>query len=497
MADGWDEDTKKEDDAKQQRYKRVSVGLSLKDGRLLTRVFERSSGSDHLGWCWREFVGPSRPGKIALDFKARPMEYHLSRTLAICPSFDILTPPPLRAPMNPEFPIRPFRPRTPALGVSEAEAISIVEASSLKGLVSPGQPGVMASNWQQLAAVAICPPDMRWLGELDGRNDMAQVHSVERYTNPQRTRFACDPLTDLAAPDHRLRFGEKALRFGGIDLVLRTLHEFPTDERVGYYGVRSIFDDHKVGFERFLSQLAKYKFFLRPSNYRRFVAPRIRRADFSYGGPEPRLDARLQASDMMTTFIRRFSLSDRQESHLLRRVLLALRRDLKAQMTPCVWRELRSRVRQEDDANTVEGIALFIMVINAGGILDPSERTTSYSIWIDALEKYCRQPFRILPHLDLVSPLEMVRSCIRKVVFSHAGLVQLATKVLDDPDEAPTREQYDLDDRQRALDEWETQLAGLRIVAASPARDIAAGGEPEDPRGQLARSALRRVTEWL
>eukprot|EP00947_MAST-08B_sp_MAST-8B-sp1_P004849 g4849.t1 len=336
--------------------------------------------------------------------------------------------------MNPEFPIRPFRPRTPALGVSDAEAISIVEASSLKGLVSPGQPGVMASNWQQLAAVAICPPDMRWLGELDGRNDMAQVHSVERYTNPQRTRFACDPLTDLAAPDHRLRFGEKALRFGGIDLVLRTLHEFPTDERVGYYGVRSIFDDHKVGFERFLSQLAKYKFFLRPSNYRRFVAPRIRRADFSYGGPEPRLDARLQASDMMTTFIRRFSLSDRQESHLLRRVLVALRRDLKAQMTPCVWRELRSRT---------------------------------------------------------------VRSCIRKVVFSHAGLVQLATKVLDDPDEAPTREQYDLDDRQRALDEWETQLAGLCVVAASPARDIAAGGEPEDPRGQLARSALRRVTEWL
>jgi len=42
----------------------------------------------------------------------------------------------------------------------------------------------------------------------------------------------------------------KALRFGGVDIVLRTLALFRADERVGYHGVVSLFTEPLQGRAR-------------------------------------------------------------------------------------------------------------------------------------------------------------------------------------------------------------------------------------------------------
>ena len=42
----------------------------------------------------------------------------------------------------------------------------------------------------------------------------------------------------------------KALRFGGVDIVLRTLALFRADERVGYHGVISLFTEPLQGRAR-------------------------------------------------------------------------------------------------------------------------------------------------------------------------------------------------------------------------------------------------------
>lgn len=51
----------------------------------------------------------------------------------------------------------------------------------------------------------------------------------------------------------------KALRFGGVDIVLRTLALFRADERVGYHGVVSLFTEPLQGRAR--SMLGKRKWF--------------------------------------------------------------------------------------------------------------------------------------------------------------------------------------------------------------------------------------------
>ena len=147
-------------------------------------------------------------------------------------------------------------PAIPPKDCSEEEAKHLVQNSALRGL-RPGQPGVSAQTWQELAAVAIDEPDIRWLGKIvymwgsetskNCMNDFVQIHE--------------DEPTDLRHPGHRKRFGEKALRYGGIDIVLRTLDAFPRDMPVGYFGVLDIFKEAKE-CQGFISQQAKMEHFL-------------------------------------------------------------------------------------------------------------------------------------------------------------------------------------------------------------------------------------------
>tara|TARA_B110001452_G_C15217568_1_gene422180 strand:+ start:55 stop:1440 length:1386 start_codon:yes stop_codon:yes gene_type:complete len=132
-------------------------------------------------------------------------------------------------------------------------------------------------------------PDIRWLGT---------VLEVGGYTNDYTDPDIHPHRTDLRFPGHRDRFGEKALKFGGIDFALRALDCFPVDMRVGYHGVLSLFQSaagvpssprppHLItharqrssslrlagGPEELLRELPKVQFFLH--NWSTLVAPRL------------------------------------------------------------------------------------------------------------------------------------------------------------------------------------------------------------------------------
>ncbi|CAK9075375.1 Hypothetical protein SCF082_LOCUS36539 [Durusdinium trenchii] len=159
----------------------------------------------------------------------------------------------------------------PSLEVSDSSCQRLVEASPLQGL-SPETPGVSSRTWQELAAVATQLPDVRWLGrqvfmwcgtpQEDLWNDFAALHQ--------------NKITDLERLDHRNYFGEKALRFGGVDIVLRTLALFRADERVGYHGVVSLFTEPLQGRARsILHYAARTEFFLHRQNFAKHIAPRL------------------------------------------------------------------------------------------------------------------------------------------------------------------------------------------------------------------------------
>lgn len=159
----------------------------------------------------------------------------------------------------------------PSLEVSDSSCQRLVEASPLRGL-SPDTPGVSSRSWQELAAVATQLPDVRWLGRQvfmwcgnpkeDLWNDFTALHQNE--------------TTDLEKQEHRNYFGEKALRFGGVDIVLRTLGLFRADERVGYHGVVSLFTEPLQGRARsILHYAARTAFFLQRENFSKHIAPRF------------------------------------------------------------------------------------------------------------------------------------------------------------------------------------------------------------------------------
>eukprot|EP00434_Breviolum_minutum_P028784 symbB.v1.2.025458.t2/scaffold2453.1/size78854/3 len=103
-----------------------------------------------------------------------------------------------------------------------------------------------------------------WCGnpKEDLWNDFTALHQNER--------------TDLEKQEHRNYFGEKALRFGGVDIVLRTLALFRADERVGYHGVVSLFTEPLQGRARsILHYAARTEFFLQRPNFSKHIAPRF------------------------------------------------------------------------------------------------------------------------------------------------------------------------------------------------------------------------------
>ncbi|CAE7819036.1 unnamed protein product [Symbiodinium sp. CCMP2592] len=131
-----------------------------------------------------------------------------------------------------------------------------------------------ANGAPELAAVATQLPDIRWLGrqilmwcgkpQEDLWNDFAVLHQNQ--------------TTDLEIPGHRGYFGEKALRFGGVDIILRTLALFQADERVGNHGILDIFSEPLHGrFRSILHFAPRTDFFLRPENFRRYILPRLDR----------------------------------------------------------------------------------------------------------------------------------------------------------------------------------------------------------------------------
>ena len=81
--------------------------------------------------------------------------------------------------------------------------------------------------------------------------------------------------TDLSIEGHRNRYGEKALKYGGVDMVLRLLQLIPENERVGYHGVLDLF---KTCTEprAFIHYWPRTQYFLTPENFDRWLAPRLR-----------------------------------------------------------------------------------------------------------------------------------------------------------------------------------------------------------------------------
>lgn len=191
----------------------------------------------------------------------------------------------------------------PPLDISTADAKALVRASPVTLFcdLKPGQPGVAAKTWQELATVATEPINICWLGrQPDPFGDYVDYNEVRLRSLRSRGFSSAHPLasprprdrpTDRPAPQvhaddrvqtnlryqgHCDRFGEKALKHGGIDIVLRTLHEFEKCHgaafRVGYNGVKDVFHEAYYG-NSLLRTLPKHEFFL--DNYDRLIAPRL------------------------------------------------------------------------------------------------------------------------------------------------------------------------------------------------------------------------------
>ena len=158
--------------------------------------------------------------------------------------------------------VRP-QPNIPSAELSDDEARAHVAAvCPLLAELEPGTPGMTSSSWQELATLvgparaagtlSMCEwldvfstyakkrakennaenvtaepdprlkqrpysPDIRWLGTV------VEHWGEHGYTNDYTKRSIHPKATDLRLPGHRSRFGEKALRFGGIDFALCAL----------------------------------------------------------------------------------------------------------------------------------------------------------------------------------------------------------------------------------------------------------------------------------
>ncbi len=197
------------------------------------------------------------------------------------------------------------RPAVPSVDASNEEARALVLAASpaLAKLV-PGERGMTCKTWQQLATLAGPPPadgaltmkqwleaararrrssaadprleenpscpDLRWLGIVVESWDVSYG-----YTTDYTSSTVHPQATDLRYPQHRGRFGEKALRHGGVDFALRALECFPADMQVGYGGVLEIFNSATFGPRSLLHHLPKLEYFLERRAFDEHVAPRL------------------------------------------------------------------------------------------------------------------------------------------------------------------------------------------------------------------------------
>lgn len=156
----------------------------------------------------------------------------------------------------------------PKFDGEETEAQIEVQNSVLKDL-TPMQPGVAAQTWAELAGIARGRPDIKWLGRV--------VYGPwcgppsRQYWNDFRIIHAGE-MTDLQNEGHRLRFGEKCMKYGSIDICVVTLNVWPVGERVGYHGVLDLFAEVRCmrSFEHYWPKTA---YFLQGENYAKWVQP--------------------------------------------------------------------------------------------------------------------------------------------------------------------------------------------------------------------------------
>mmetsp|Transcript_7928 Transcript_7928/g.16198 ORF Transcript_7928/g.16198 Transcript_7928/m.16198 type:complete len:418 (-) Transcript_7928:358-1611(-) len=157
----------------------------------------------------------------------------------------------------------------------------LVAGSVLKGL-TPGKPGMDCRTWSQLAHLATTSPDIKWLGKQVDANgevqDFGWIHGPD-WKIGVMMGLNCD--TDMSIKGHRLRFGEKVLMYGGIDMVLRMVSLYPPGEEIGYHGIEHMFrclmtSRGKHAVSLFMKHMPRTAYFLEPDNWNMWIRPHLR-----------------------------------------------------------------------------------------------------------------------------------------------------------------------------------------------------------------------------
>ena len=297
---------------------------------------------------------------------------------------------------------QPFRP-TPNIplveGKTDEEARELVQNSCLAG-ITPGMAGVSARNWQELATLAVGSLDIRMLGDV----------------HPWVTSFSDfrGPPTNLKRADHRKYFGEKVLKYGGIDFVLRTLHDFPVNEPMGK-GVAELFWCGGAAVN-----LAKMAYFLRhPSVYRTLLLPRLTRE--TKVGQLGSITAQAFANSVLAKLI---SFYDGRESCFAQ--IRDCRRLLGGEMT-CVMSDgarglaimsgIADAWSELDWKNGRTQLCILYSIMDAGGVFQPWARQgIAYAErYRDLLLEYRNTSLPFTPHA-------FACLCMEKVVFDQPGL---------------------------------------------------------------------------
>ena len=159
----------------------------------------------------------------------------------------------------------------PEYSGDDADAECVVKGTPLSNL-RPQQPGVAARTWQELAGVATCQPDIKWLGRVV-KGGWSEPPSARRWIDFRIIHAG--EHTDLRDEGHRLRFGEKCLKYGSIDICVQALSVWPQGEEVGYSGVYDLFTELRCvkSFEHYWPKVC---FFLEEDNFAKWVQPHVK-----------------------------------------------------------------------------------------------------------------------------------------------------------------------------------------------------------------------------
>lgn len=165
-------------------------------------------------------------------------------------------------------------------------------------------------------------PDIRWLGTV------VESWGQGGYTHDYTEEEIHPTCTDLRHHGHRNRFGEKALKHGGVDFTLRTLTCFPVDMCVGYNGVLDVFGAAKGGPLALLHELPKVKFFLQ--HWPTLIAPRLAASKPKWCGHN--VAAALPTAQDVANSLLSYTINQAGPGDEARKALVACRTTLGAQL---------------------------------------------------------------------------------------------------------------------------------------------------------------------